>query len=106
MLNRGYALLPDVAPHIDVILGEAMASRWNFAAERYELTTVDDWMWQANLLRSAKQENPALIVTTLDYWDTGDPKTIAKLYEREREAAFHPYVATLALNRLLPEPKS
>jgi polysaccharide biosynthesis protein PelA len=106
MLNRGYALLPDAAAHIDVVLGEAMASRWNFSTERYEMTSVDDWLWQANLLRAAKQANSALILTTLDYWDTEDPKTIATLYEREREAAFHPYVATLALNRLLPEPKS
>jgi polysaccharide biosynthesis protein PelA len=106
MLNRGYALLPDVAAHIDAILGEAMASRWNFATERYELTSVDDWMWQANLLRAAKQANSALILTTLDYWDTKDPATIAKLYERERAAEFHPYVATLALNQLLPEPIS
>ncbi len=106
MLNRGYALLPDVAESVDIILGEAMASRWNFSAEHYEMTLVDDWMWQANLLRAAKQANPSLILTTLDYWDTSDTKTIIKLYERERAAAFHPYVATLALNQLLPEPQS
>jgi uncharacterized protein (TIGR01370 family) len=105
MLNRGYALLPAAAPYVDLVLGEAMASRWNFEAKRYEMTTQQDWDWQATHLRAAKQANPALMLATLDYWDPLDRKTVAALYARERAADFAPYVATLALDRLLPEPR-
>ncbi|TCQ08517.1 endo alpha-1,4 polygalactosaminidase [Sphingomonas sp. PP-CC-3A-396] len=104
MLNRGYALLPDVAPKIDYLLGEAMASRWNFAAKRYELLGESDWAWQAGRLRAARARNPALALMTLDYWNPADTTQIAALYARERAAGFSPYVATLALDRLMPEP--
>ena len=104
MLNRGYALLPDVAPKIDSLLGEAMASRWSFTAKRYELLSDSDWAWQAGRLRAAQARNPALTLTTLDYWNPADTKQVAALYARERAAGFSPYVATLALDRLMPEP--
>ncbi|WP_353434304.1 endo alpha-1,4 polygalactosaminidase [Sphingomonas faeni] len=104
MLNRGYALLPNVAPKIDYLLGEAMASRWNFAAKRYELLSESDWAWQAGRLRAARARNSALALMTLDYWNPADTTQIAALYARERAAGFSPYVATLALDRLMPEP--
>ena len=104
MLNRGYALLPEVAPKIDYLLGEAMASRWSFTAKRYELLSDSDWAWQAGRLRAAQARNPALTLTTLDYWNPADTKQVAALYARERAAGFSPSVATLALDRLMPEP--
>ena len=106
MMNRGYALLPGAAKYVDYVLGEAMASRWSFADKRYEMTPPADWQWQAERLRAAKQSNPAVELTTLDYWDPSDRATVASLYQRERAAGFHPYVATLALDKLLPEPRS
>jgi polysaccharide biosynthesis protein PelA len=105
MLNRGYGVLANVATRIDFVLGEAMASRWNFAQRSYEMTSDDDWAWQATRLRAAKRINPSLVLTTLDYWDPADTKTIADLYARARAADFAPYVSTLALDRLIPEPR-
>ncbi|MCP3733947.1 endo alpha-1,4 polygalactosaminidase [Sphingomonas sp. RP10(2022)] len=104
MLNRGYAVLPAVAPQIDYLLAEAMASRWNFAAGTYEMVSDADWQWQAERLRAAQARNPALVMATLDYWNPDEPKRIAALYARERAAGFRPYVATLALDRLIAEP--
>jgi len=105
MLNRGYAVLPRAAGSIDLLLGEAMSSRWNFETKQYEFTSPSDWEWQAARLTGAKAANPALRLTTLDYWNPADPATIAELYGRERRAGFYPYVATLALDRLHPEPQ-
>ncbi|MDR6114643.1 hypothetical protein QE360_001612 [Sphingomonas sp. SORGH_AS789] len=104
MLNRGYAALPEVAPHIDYLLGESMASRWSFADKRYEMLSDSDWAWQAARLRAAKARHPDLVLTTLDYWDPADRRTVAALYARERAAGFSPYVATLALDHLVAEP--
>ncbi len=104
MLNRGYAALPDSAVHLDYLLGESMASRWSFAQKRYEMLSDSDWQWQAERLRAAKARNPRLTLTTLDYWDPADERTVASLYARERAAGFRPYVATLALDHLIAEP--
>lgn len=104
MMNRGYAILPEVAPAIDVLLGEAMASRWSFAERRYERLSDDDWAWQASRMRAAKARNPALLLATLDYWEPGDAKAVAALYARERAQGFNPYVSVLALDKLIAEP--
>lgn len=104
MLNRGYAVLPEAASRIDWLLAEAMASRWSFAEKRYELMSASDWQWQADRLRAAKARNPRLGLATLDYWDPTDTRQVAALYARERAAGFLPCVATLALDRLIPEP--
>lgn len=103
MLNRGYAILPGAARDVDYVLGEAMASRWNFAAKRYEALSGSDWEWQATRLRAAKARNPRVELMTLDYCDPADRAQVAALYAREREAGFRPYVSTLALDRLYPE---
>ena len=104
MMNRGYALLPAAAPAIDLLLGEAMASRWNFQRKRYDLLSASDWTWQATRLRAAQAANPALALLTLDYWDMADPASVRALYDRERAAGFAPYVSMLALDRLYREP--
>ncbi|HJT41317.1 MAG TPA: endo alpha-1,4 polygalactosaminidase [Sphingobium sp.] len=106
MMNRGYALLPQVVSQVDLVLAEAMASRWNFVDRRYEMMSASDWDWQAAKLLSAKRANPALGLMTLDYWDPADEATVASLYARERAAGFQPYVSTLALDRLIPEPRT
>ncbi|WP_294339825.1 endo alpha-1,4 polygalactosaminidase [uncultured Sphingomonas sp.] len=105
MVNRGYAVVPAAAGAFDILLGEAMASRWNFAERRYEMTPESDWTWQADRLAAARLADPRLTVVTLDYWDPTDRRQVAALYTRERTAGFAPYVATLALDRLLPEPR-
>ncbi|GAA3717978.1 hypothetical protein GCM10022268_28010 [Sphingomonas cynarae] len=104
VINRGYALLPKVADAIDGVLGEAMATRWNFATRSYDRLSDDDWQWQAERLRAAKAINPALALLTLDYWDPADAAGARALYKRERAAGFVPYVSVLALDRILPEP--
>lgn len=106
VMNRGYAMLPEVATSIDAALGEAMASRWNFAEKRYEMASASDWIWQATRLRTARARNPSLSLLTLDYWETRDTRTVADLYARERAAGFSPYVATLALDHLVQEPEA
>lgn len=104
VMNRGYALLPKVADVIDGVLGEAMATRWNFRTRTYDTLSEGDWNWQAGRLRAARQVNPALALMTLDYWEPGDAVGVRALYGRERAAGFVPYVSVLALDRIVPEP--
>lgn len=104
MMNRGYDLLPLVARDIDLVLGESVLSGWDFAANRPQPMSAADTAFQVNALKGARALNPALRVMTLDYWDPADTAGVAALYARQRANGFDPYVATLALDRIIPEP--
>ena len=105
IMNRGYALLPNVIGSIDGIVAESL------------LTTVDQhggYKWnepslvaqQMALLAPARHGEVPLPILSLDYWDPEDTRTIAEIYRRERELGHHPYVGTRLLDRIVPEPRS
>jgi hypothetical protein len=44
-------------------------------------------------------------VFTLDYWNPEDAAGIRRIYRTERANGFHPYVATIKLDRIVREPR-
>lgn len=104
MLNRGYEILPAVAGDIDMSLAESLLSGWDFAAKRPAPVSAEDHAAQLAVLREAKRLNPALRLFSLDYADPEDKAAVARLYARQRADGFAPYVATVELDRIVPEP--
>ncbi|MGH6983330.1 MAG: endo alpha-1,4 polygalactosaminidase [Stellaceae bacterium] len=104
MMNRAYALLPNVEVEIDVALGESVRSDYDIASKTYRLVPDDLYRQQVNILRAAQWRRPRLRVFTLDYWDPADVTGLRKIYAAERANGFDPYVATVDLDRLVPEP--
>lgn len=104
MVNRGYQILPEIASSIDIALGESVRTTYDFATKRYRRVSDSDYAWQVQWLRKAKAAAPTLQLFTLDYWDPSDTANIAAIYAQQRAAGFVPYVATIELNRLIPEP--
>lgn len=104
MVNRGYQILPDIAPSIDIALGESVRTTYDFGAKRYQRVSDADYEWQVQWLRKAKAAAPCLQLMTLDYWNPTDAAGIAAIYEFQRSQGFVPYVATIELNRLVSEP--
>lgn len=104
MVNRGYQILPDIARSIDIALGESVRTTYDFATKRYRHVSDADYEWQAQWLRKAKAASPCLQLLTLDYWDPTDKAGVAAIYAFQRTHGFVPYVATIELNRLVPEP--
>lgn len=104
ILNRGYDLLPEVAGEIDYLLGESVRTDYDFETKEYGWVPEELYQEQLRILRSAQRTNPGLTVLTLDYWYPEDSETIARIYRIERENGFWPYVATVELDRLVPEP--
>lgn len=41
---------------------------------------------------------------TLDYWNPADTAGLRRIYRAQRANGFLPYVATVELDRLVPEP--
>ena len=104
MLNRAYDLLPSVDRHIDYALGESVYADYDFETKRYQFVPRALYEQQVRLLQSARQRRPQLQVFTLDYWDPADRAGVARIYAEQRKNGFHPYVATVELDRVVPEP--
>jgi len=104
MLNRSYAILPRVAPDIDMALGESIIGEYDFNKKAYVRVKESLYLEQVQRLQDAKRSNPALKIYTLDYADTNDHKAIADIYRLERANGFTPYVASVGLDELVDEP--
>lgn len=104
MLNRGYELLPLVGGAIDYALGESVYADWDFDRKEYRLVEHATYQEQVRLLQAARRQFPGLQVMTLDYWDPADRAGLRRIYRAQRANGFSPYVATVELDRLVPEP--
>lgn len=104
IVNRGYEILPQVASVITGVLGESVYTTYDFEEKRAKPTTEDDYTYQVDILKSLKKINPDLVVLTLDYWDINDTQRVRELYAKQRANGFLPYIATVDLHKLIPEP--
>lgn len=104
-LKNGYSILPEIAGDIDIEIAEATYTQYNADEKKY--TRTEDQFYEKRLkaLNSAKEINPNLEILTLDYWPLDDTSTIKKIYEKQREQGFLPYVTTFEKEQIVPEPK-
>ena len=105
MVNRAYELLPAIEQHIDIVLGESMFTSYDFRKGVYSLAARNIYQKQADLLKAARERRPGLKLLSLDYWDPDDVEGVARIYRSQRANGFRPYVATIALDRIVEEPK-
>jgi polysaccharide biosynthesis protein PelA len=106
MVNRAYPALGELSPYIDKVLGESVYRDYDFSKKTYGKVEEALYQQQVKWLQEAKAGNSAIRVYTLDYADKGDAKAIAEIYRVQRANGFIPYVATVELNEIVPEPKS
>jgi uncharacterized protein (TIGR01370 family) len=104
MVNRGYELMPEIAPLIDSLSGESVYTTYDGAHKRYSRVPEIQYRQQADLLRQALRWNPKLRLCSLDYWDPADRREIRHIYRLERANGFSPYVATPELDRIVRVP--
>jgi len=103
IMNRGYALLPDVFQKIDAVIAESLITSADWRTGQFTWLAHREVDLQLELLKPATNRRPPLPVLSLDYWDPDDEQTIAEIYRRERQLGHHPYVATRSLDRIVPE---
>jgi polysaccharide biosynthesis protein PelA len=103
IMNRGYALLPDLVQKVDAVIAESLMTSPARQTGEYGWVDSHQVELQLVLLNPAVRRCPPLPILSLDYWDPNDAKTIAEIYRRERELGHHPYVATRLLNQIVPE---
>jgi uncharacterized protein (TIGR01370 family) len=106
MLNRAYELHARVGPAVEIVLAESLLGGYDFARRRY--TPVDDEgvRWGMARIGELQRAHPRVRIFTLDYWDPSDVAGIRRLYSTQRRQGFVPYVATIDLHRIIPEPQA
>lgn len=105
MVNRGYDLLPKIANQVDYILAESLMTDIDFKDKTYHLRSKEVYQQTVKQLQTIQKNNPDVLLFSLDYWDPEDTKKIKEIYKTERKNGFIPYVSTLELNRIYPEPQ-
>jgi uncharacterized protein (TIGR01370 family) len=103
IVNRGYALLPDIAHNIDAVIAESLLTSPDQQTGKPAWHDSHQVESQLALLYPAAFRRPALPILSLDYWDPDDARTIAEIYRRERAIGHHPYVATRLLDQIVSE---
>jgi uncharacterized protein (TIGR01370 family) len=106
MMNRGYDILPRVARDIDIVLGESVYSDYDFKTKTYQRVPKKRYELQVRSLKAARAADPNLKIFTLDYWRPEDRKGIERIYRTQRRNGFEPYVSTVKLQHVIPEPVS
>jgi uncharacterized protein (TIGR01370 family) len=105
IMNRGYALLPNVVDSIDAIVAESLLTTTDQRQDSgYKWNEPSQVQLQISLLAPATRRHARLPILSLDYWNPDDIETIKKIYHRERQLGHQPYVATPMLDRIIPEP--
>lgn len=103
IMNRGYAILPDLVQHVDAVIAESLMTSPDPKTGGEIWVDRDQLELQLTLLKPAANRRPPLPILSLDYWDPNDTNTLAEIYRRERALGHHPYVATRLLDRIVPE---
>jgi len=103
IMNRGYALLPDLVETIDAVIAEGLLTATDAKTGGFVWVDAHQVALQLSLLQPAVRHRPPLPILSLDYWYPDDVSTIADIYRRERALGHHPYVATRLLDRIVPE---
>lgn len=105
MINRGYAVLPQLVGQYDMLLGESVRTTHEGDPPTYRRVSERDYAWQRDAMWEARRRFPSLRLFSLDYWDPSDRDGIARIYAEQRRNGFVPYVATPDLTRIVPQPR-
>lgn len=103
IVNRGYAILPQLRQSIDAVLAESLLTSPD-ANGGFCWNPPGDVQAQLALLAPCRDAMPPLPILSLDYWDPADTTGMRAIYRRQRALGHWPYVATSNLGVIVPEP--
>ncbi len=105
MVNRGFAVMPAIAGDVDYLLAESVLANYDFKKKKASFFPDTVYQEYVDKMQALKREAPQLRLVTLDYWDMKDVGGVKKIYARQKANGFMPYVTTIGLDRVDPEPK-
>jgi uncharacterized protein (TIGR01370 family) len=105
MMNRGFEILPRVAPALTYALGESTLTDTDISTGQSSVLPPQTYQLMAANLLKARAVAPTLKLYTLDYWNQDDVAGLQTLYAIHRARGFTPYITTPDLRRFTPEPQ-
>ena len=97
--NRGFELMPQIAPLLDAVLAESLYAAWDNAHQTFKPSTATDTDWLLQKLHSI-QQNFGLEIIVLDYLSPTQHAEALRLAQRIREQGFVPWISTAPLNTM------
>ncbi len=92
ILNRGFEMLPTIAPQVEMVAAESLFGRWNARDKRYEDVPAEDRQWLGDRLREAR-DRYGLATISIDYASPGDRARQRALARTILAAGSIPWVA-------------
>ena len=102
--NRGYQALEDTAPMLNYLIAESTFTSYDAVTKKHILSTKADQDWIFNYINKGKKISPTLKILGLEYWDVEDAKMTIELVNKMKNNGFLPYVSTMSLNKIYPQP--
>jgi hypothetical protein len=96
-LNRGFELLPEVAPFVDTVAAESLMRGWDPALRRYVEVPAAARAWLVERLYEAR-DHYGLEVVAIDYVQKHDRALARRTARSIARLGIVPYVATPALD--------
>ena len=97
--NRGFELLPQAAPYIDMLVAESLYQGWDAAKGQYRPVPAADREWLAAKLKQVQQQYQKP-VGVIDYVDPQQPQLARDTARRIAADGFIPWVSTPGLDQM------
>jgi hypothetical protein len=89
---------------LNYLIAESTFTGFDAVTKKHILSMKADQDWIFNYINKSKKTSPALKILGLEYWDVDDAKMTAELTNKMKNKGFLPYVSTLSLNKIYPQP--
>ncbi|MBY0407211.1 MAG: endo alpha-1,4 polygalactosaminidase [Rickettsiales bacterium] len=104
MMNRGLDILPSVSADIDMLLAESTYTSWSLAEGKPGMASDADQAFYRTKLKRPPFRFHWPRIYSLDYWPPEETDAVKKIYIKQRQEGYAPFVSTPDLQKLYPEP--
>jgi hypothetical protein len=91
LVNRGFELLPEIAPHVHGVVAESLFDRWDAGKKQYTRVPEGDREWLLARLREA-HDRFGLPVLVIDYRPTTERAAAIETAKKILKLGFEPWV--------------
>lgn len=97
--NRGFEVMPDIAPLLEAVVAESLFASWDNAKQKYQPADPAGQEWLLQRLQAIRKDY-GLDVVIIDYLPPAHRDDARKLAGRIQELGFVPWVSTPALDSI------
>lgn len=99
MLNRGFAILPEVSQYAVALVAESLFQSWDSSSQQYTKVVEPDRYWLLERLKQVREQY-GLQIIVLDYVDPKQKQLARTTAKRISDLGFTPWVANPGLDIL------